>query len=160
MRMSMRGRQTASPAARSRYADSSARRTAAGVSTRRTISLSMSRVTGVPSHPPRRASYAPLYDDLVVEFRPALALIDEEHRVDDFQRAPIERGVDLPARRNGLAVGQNPLAVVADHEFVVEQGRVRVRCALRHGEPVAVCDRGRKHEPVERRPLLLEPLGG
>src|SRR5882672_10344029 len=46
MRMSMRGLQTASPEARSRYADSSALRTAAGVSTRRTTSLSMSRVTG------------------------------------------------------------------------------------------------------------------
>src|SRR6266545_2717127 len=160
MRMSMRGRQTASPAARSRYADSSARRTAPGVRTRRTTSLSISRVTGAPPRPPRRVSSVSFYDDFFVQLRPALALIDEEHRVDDFQRAPIERGANLSARWNRLAVRENLLAVVADHEFVVQQGRMRMRGALDHGEPVAMRDRGRKHEPVERRPLLLELLGG
>src|SRR5258708_13790294 len=37
---------------------------------------------------------------------------------------------------------------------------MRMRGAADDGEPVAVRDRGRKREPLQRRALLLELLGG
>src|SRR5882672_11922838 len=120
MRISMRGRHTASPAARSRYADSSARRVAAGVSTRRTISLSISstrtRAYGERTGSGGFGDFAPGAQEVLHQLRrhlhpgpvfgrilellevvQAARLVDAVHRRDEPHR-PLRIGVEMLAR--------------------------------------------------------------
>jgi hypothetical protein len=91
---------------------------------------------------------------------PALALVEHFHRIDELERQAVQRGLDSAAGRHELPLGEDALAFLADHEIVVEQGGMRMRRTPGDGDAVRARDRGRQHEPVERRAFLLQLLCG
>src|SRR5438874_5769334 len=103
---------------------------------------------------PRRLEYR------FVKPRPLLALVEQQRRIDDAQRRGAEGWLQLAPGGHEAALGEDALPRLADHEVVVEERGVRMRRPAREPEAVGPCNRRRDHEPVERRALALELLGG
>src|SRR6266540_5291244 len=73
------------------------------------------------------SSAAPRQEDGFVQAHPVSRLVEDLRRIDDFQRAAGQGTVEPAAGRHEAASLQDPLAIPADHEIVIEQRCVRVR---------------------------------
>src|SRR5438105_4607973 len=93
--------------------------------------------------------------DRFVEPGPLVRLIQRDSGIDDLERLSAKSALPLAARGEEASRLQDALAVIADHEVVVEPRGARMRRPPRHGHPVGARHRGRDHEPVERRALAL-----
>src|SRR5512140_1849834 len=113
MRMSIRGRHTPSPLARSRYASSSASRAIAGVSTSRTTALSIRSVVSLAaahSSTPGVAS-ACATDRRLVQLGPAVVLVEHLPGVEHAHPHAIERRIFGAYGGKVGHVGEHLLAV-------------------------------------------------
>src|SRR5438094_9682982 len=88
------------------------------------------------------ATSAPLgKEDRLIEAGPLFRLVEHQRRIDHAQRLAGEGTLHRPARREEAALLEDALALLADHEVVIEQRRVRVRRTAREREAVGARDR-------------------
>ena len=85
---------------------------------------------------------------------PLVVLVDRDPRVDESHGHLVERRIDLAARRDELALGNDRLPFFAELEVVEQQRRMRVRRLARHADAVRTGDGVSDREPVDRCPSL------
>src|SRR5260370_37864502 len=94
-----------------------------------------------------------------VELLPLSGVIENRSRIDELERALVERRLDASTDGDELALGQDVLALVTDEEIEEQHRRIRVRRVSRDPFARGPGDRRRNTDTVDTLAPTLCTLG-
>src|SRR3954467_2160957 len=96
---------------------------------------------------------APFEEELAPDLLPLVVLVERDDGVDHLEREFVEVRVHRKARRDAVALLEDGLAFLRQHEVDEDHRRARVRRAARHADRVGPPESGRDRLPLDRRAL-------